>query len=244
MNRTGAFRGKKHQLTLPVSVYLIEHPKGLILIDTGWHTENRKHQFRNLSFQWFDNKAELLEGKAVNEQLASLGYKPEDIDKVILSYLHCDHADGLRLVKDAKEILVSKEEFEAAKSDHLRYLPHEWKGVDLKTFNLEETGEGPHGRSYDVFGDGTVEFVWIPGHSKGLCATIIKNKETKDFVLLASDVGYSAKNWEENLTPGVVVDRKEAQRSLGWLRDKIKDPHCVRVIANHDPEVSEEIIEL
>ncbi|MNJ43786.1 hypothetical protein D3C77_388090 [compost metagenome] len=66
---TGVFRSKKHRLTLPVSTYLIEHPKGLVLIDTGWHTIVRTNQIRNLSFQYPANKAELPEGQAVNEQL-------------------------------------------------------------------------------------------------------------------------------------------------------------------------------
>ncbi|MBJ8191398.1 MBL fold metallo-hydrolase, partial [Bacillus cereus] len=41
---TGIFRSKKYQNKLPVSAYLIEHPKGLVLIDTGWHTDVRKDQ--------------------------------------------------------------------------------------------------------------------------------------------------------------------------------------------------------
>lgn len=140
---TGIFRSKKHLIKLPVSVYLIEHPKGLILIDTGWHTDNRTKQIRNLLFQYPVNKAELPKGEAINEQLARLGYKAEDIDYVLMSHMHCDHADGLRLVKDAKKILVSEEEYEAIKKDKLHYLPHEWKGVNIETFKFEQTGIGP-----------------------------------------------------------------------------------------------------
>lgn len=36
---TGLFRSKKKQMVLPVSAYLIDHPKGKILIDTGWDTK-------------------------------------------------------------------------------------------------------------------------------------------------------------------------------------------------------------
>lgn len=241
---TGFLRGKKHRITLPVSVYLIEHPKGLVLIDTGWHTDNRKHQLRNLKHQWFANKADLPEGQAVHEQLAKLGYQPSDIDYVILSHLHCDHADGLRHVKEAKQILVSQEEWDSASRDHIKYLHHEWKGVDVKTFQLKESGKGPKGRSFDVFGDGTLEFIWIPGHSDGLCATTITNKETGDYLLLTSDAGYSRKNWEEDLTPGVVSNRVLAQESLDWVKDTIKDPKCIKAIANHDPEVTEQVIEI
>ncbi|AME09962.1 hypothetical protein AXE85_07305 [Gemella sp. oral taxon 928] len=49
---TGIFRSKKQQISILVSIYLIEHPKGLILIDTGWHINNRTHQIKNLLFQY------------------------------------------------------------------------------------------------------------------------------------------------------------------------------------------------
>ena len=241
---TGLFRGKKHRIALPVSTYLIEHPKGLVLIDTGWHTDNREHQFKNLKFQIFANKAELPQGQAVHEQLAQMGYQPQDLDLVLLSHLHCDHADGLRHVKDAKRIMVSEEEWASAKKDKIKYLHHEWKGVPLQTFPLSETGQGPFGRSFDVFGDGSLEFIWIPGHSDGLCATKVKNLETGDYVLLTSDAGYAAKSWKENLTPGVVNNREKAQKSLDWVRETVEDPHCVLALANHDPEVEPQVIEI
>ena len=53
--------------------------------------------------------------EAIDEQLAKLGYKPSDLDYVLLSYLDCDHANGLRLVADTKHILVSKAEMEGTK---------------------------------------------------------------------------------------------------------------------------------
>lgn len=43
----GLFRSKEHIIQIPVSSYLIEHPKGLILVDTGWNTVNRDHQIRS-----------------------------------------------------------------------------------------------------------------------------------------------------------------------------------------------------
>lgn len=234
---TGLFRGKKHQVTLPVSAYLIEHPKGRILIDTGWHTDNREHQLRNLSFQYPVNKAVLPKGQAISEQLDARGLKPSDLDLVLMSHLHCDHADGLRLVKDAKKILVSQEEWDSANRDHVKYLHHEWKGVNVETFALEETGEGPFGRAWDVFGDGSVVMIWIPGHSDGLCATRVKNTETGKYVLLAADAGYAEKSWKENLTPGVVNNRDQAQKSLDWVKSVSEDPNCIKVLANHDPNV-------
>lgn len=46
---TGIGRSNKLRIWLPVSAYLIEHPKGLILIDTGWHKEVRTNQRKHMS---------------------------------------------------------------------------------------------------------------------------------------------------------------------------------------------------
>ena len=119
---TGLFRSRKHQVALPVSAYLIEHPKGLILIDTGWHTDVRNHMFKYLGpILYMVNKAYLPAGEAIDEQLTSLGYHPSDIDYLILTHLDCDHASGLKLVKEAKHILVSRDEDEGAKNNQIRY---------------------------------------------------------------------------------------------------------------------------
>lgn len=241
---TGLLRSKKHLISLPVSAYLIEHPKGLILIDTGWHTDNRTKQIRNLLFQYPVNKAELPNGQAIHEQLNELGFQVEDIDYVLMSHMHCDHADGLRHVKSAKRILLSKPEYKAIKKDKMHYLPHEWKGVNLETFELSKTGLGPKGYSFDLFGDKTIQMIWCPGHSKGLCSTLIKKEKSDDFVLLASDVGYANKSWEENILPGVLVDKKEAQNSLDWVKKISENKNCVKIFANHDLNTEPQTITL
>ncbi len=184
---TGIGRSMKHQIWLPVSCYLIEHPKGKVLIDTGWHTAMRGNQRKHLGLlHYLINKGDLPEGKAIHEQLADMGIQPEDLDYVMLSHLHSDHADGLKLVQNAKKIMVSKEEWQGTLDDPKRYIKKEWHGVNLETFEFIETGVGPKKRSFDLFGDGSIVFVHTPGHSVGLAATIIQNNG--QFVLLTSDV--------------------------------------------------------
>lgn len=107
---TGLFRSEKNQVILPVSSYLIEHPHGLILIDTGWNKLVRQSNWKELGPQIQINTGYLPMGWSVDERLAALGYKPLDIDYLLLSHLHCDHVSGLKQVKDAKNILVSEPE--------------------------------------------------------------------------------------------------------------------------------------
>ena len=169
---THAFRGRDDLIAVPVSTYLVENSHGLTLIDTGWHPVNRSRlgQMANLRHQYPVNKADLPEGRAIDEQLEERGIRPRDLDLLLMSHLHCDHADGLRLVREAPRILVSRPEAEGVRASRPMYLPHEWDGVDLRTFSWN-TPVGPYGAGYDVFGDGSLVMVAVPGHSRGLCAT-------------------------------------------------------------------------
>lgn len=240
---TGIFRPKKHQLTLPVFAFLIEHPKGLVLIDTGWHTDVRVDQIRHLGrLHYMINKAILPAGQAISEQLEQRGIKPQDLDYVILSHLHSDHASGLKLVRDAKNIMVSEPEWKAAQKDKLRYIHHMWDGITVKAFPLTPSEYGPVHQSFDLFGDNSVVFVHVPGHCPGLIATIIQRNGK--FVLLTGDSGYAKKSWEQMIHPGVSGNKKQTIASLQWIKKLSQQPNCIEVLATHDPEVNPHSIEL
>src|SRR5690606_28315647 len=80
MPYTGWLRGKKTKSWVPVSTYLIEHPKGLILVDTGWHEEIGYNQKKHLGrFAYSMYKGQLPPGESINEKLAALNLKSRDI---------------------------------------------------------------------------------------------------------------------------------------------------------------------
>ena len=254
LKASGLTTPKSQWLWLPVSAYLIEHPKGLILVDTGWHREmspdgvyDRKAQIKSLgSLQlYLVNQGRIAKGEAIDEQLAKIGLQPSDIDYVLLTHLDCDHANGLRLVKQAKHILVSRDEMEGCRKGptaRIRFNKRWWKGVNLELFDWNGT-EGPVEKSFDLFGDGSIVLVNIPGHSAGLCAVKVKNADGK-FVLLFSDGGYARKSWEQMITSGVCQDKKLQRRSLQWIREQSLLPDCIESLANHDPDVEPHTIEL
>lgn len=240
---TGLFRSEVNQVILPVSSYLIEHPRGLILIDTGWNKTIRKSNWQELGLQMQINQGYLPAGWAIDERLAKLGYQPSNLDYVLMSHLHCDHASGMKLIKDVKNILVSKPEWQSANHLPLVYLPHEWQGVNVKTYNYEQTKIGPFNETFDLFGDGSVIQIHTPGHSAGLTSTLIKGSNGK-YVLLATDVGYAQESWENMITPGICVNRNQAITSLGWVKEIAKNPNCLTALANHDPKVEQQTIQL
>lgn len=254
LKASGFTTPKKDWIWLPVFSYLIEHPKGLMLFDTGWHREmspdgvyDKRAQIRSLG-SWFlynVNQGRIAKGEAINEHLAAMGINAKDIDYVLLSHLDCDHANGLSQVKEARHILVSRAEMEGTKRFNfqikIRFQKRWWKGVDLKTFDWNGT-EGPVGHSYDVLGDGSLTMVNIPGHSEGLCALKVKNAEGK-YVLLFADGGYATKSWKEMITSGITLDKRLQRQSLQWIREQSLSPDCIASLATHDTDVQPHIIE-
>ena len=252
LKASGMTTPKEEWIWLPVSVYLIEHPKGLILVDTGWHRDmspegvyDKKAQVKSLGSRvlYNVNQGQIPLGEAVDEQLATMGIKPSDLDYVLLTHLDCDHANGLRAVKDAKHILVAAEELECArKNGFIRYKKKWWEGVDMQTIEWNGT-EGPAGKSFDLFGDGSIKMINIPGHCDGLCAVKITREDGK-YVLLFSDGGYATKSWKEMITSGVSLDKEMQRKSLMWIREQSMDANCIESLATHDTDIKPHVIEL
>lgn len=252
LKASGMTTPKEDWIWLPVSVYLIEHPKGLILVDTGWHRDmspegvyDKAAQIKSLGSRilYNVNQGQIPLGEAVDEQLETMGIKPADLDYVLLTHLDCDHANGLRAVKDAKHIIVAQEELDCArKNGFIRYKKKWWEGVDLQTIEWNGT-EGPAQKSFDLFGDGSIKMINIPGHCDGLCAVKITREDGK-YVLLFSDGGYATKSWKEMITSGVSLDKEMQRKSLQWIREQSMDANCIESLATHDTDIKPHVIEL
>ena len=242
---------------LPVSCYYIEHPKGKILVDTAWSRRmspdgvmDREAQIRELGyFLYRINQGFTPAGQTVDEQLNAMGVRTSDLDYVILTHLDCDHACGLHQVADAKRILVSEEEVRYAQSvlpthfdNVVRYKKRWWKDVPMTQFAFNGK-EGPFQRSFDLFEDGSIQLINIPGHCAGLSSVKITGRDGK-YVLLDADGAYSAKNWEEMVPSGIAANRGDQVKSLQWIREMSMSDKCVESLATHDPAVTPHIIEL
>ena len=255
LKAAGLTSKKKDRIWIPVSCYLIRHPRGLVLFDCGWERAmspegvfDKKAQVASLgSFPLYvTNQGLVPPGETAREQLHAQGIEPADLDFVLLSHLDCDHANGIPDLVGAQRFLVSPEELAcvAGKSPIVRTRFHSkwWSGVDLQTFKWNGA-EGPAGKSFDLFGDGSMVLVNIPGHTDGLCALKVAGEDGR-FVLLVSDGGYATKSWDEMILPGISMDRKKQRASLEWIREQSRDPRCVACIANHDPDVQPGVIAL
>lgn len=255
LKASGLLLPKERRVWLPVSAYLIEHPRGLVLLDTGWSREmspagafDAAAQRRHLGHMLAKvNQGEVRPGQTVREQLAETGIAPADLACVLVSHLDCDHASGLMDLPDAPRVLVSSDELRMVRHPGMvgsvRFNAHWWAKSRLESFEFAQTGAGPVGRSHDLFGDGTIELVSIPGHRKGMFATVVRGGDGR-FINIVADGAYGRRSWEDMVLPGISMDKEAQRASLEWIRATAADHRCIETLANHDTEVKPHVIEL
>lgn len=241
-----------NRITLPVCTFLIEHPKALILVDTGWcraispagiYDPDAVRKVLPLHLaQLFHPR--VAEGMTVSEQLASMGIRPEDLDYVLLTHLDPDHVAGVKSVSKAKHILLPEDEyFWSCRSVFKARQPQSlWLDQPIERVYYRGSPVGPARWAYDVLGDESILLVNVPGHTDGQAAVLVRNGTR--FVLLTADAAYSPRNWQEEITPGLGFDRRLQLKSLRWIAQMEADPGCAAILCSHDPSVSPGTVEL
>ena len=153
------FRPKK--MSVPVHAYVLEHPDGLIVIDTGLHAETRIPR----PFRSFIDAEPPEPSEECGPQMRAKGFRPEDVRWVIPTHLHLDHAGGLRHFPDA-EILVHRMEYEKSPMEKRLDFRHLWPDwLSPNVYNLDP--EPYHGfPSYKRLAS-DITLVPTPGHSPG-----------------------------------------------------------------------------
>ncbi len=240
----------KDRITLPVFTYLIEHPKGLILVDTGWCREispEGVYDPKAVAAVLPPHLAALFHpsvpaGMAVDEQLAVMGIHPEDLDYVLLTHLDPDHVAGLKHVNSARHIILPEDEyFWSCRAVYKTRQPQKlWIQYPMERPYYRGSVIGPNHWVIDLFGDESILLVNVPGHTDGQAAILIQNGGS--FVLLAADAAYSPRNWEEMITPGFGFARGWQVKSLRWISDMAAEPGCAAVLCSHDPAVEPGVI--
>ena len=205
--------------TMPVNAFLVEHPDGLCLFDTG-------QTARASAPGWFPrwqpffrlSRFELEPADEAAAQLRSLGIAQTRIRRVVLSHLHTDHVGGVDAFPDA-EVLVSRLEWERATGIGGRirgYLPQHWpREVEPRLVEFDGEAVGPFFASFDIAGDGRLLLVPTPGHTPGHASLLVRDERSW---LLIGDMAHTAAELEQ-VAPAVAA----------WCREE-----GVTVLAAHD----------
>jgi N-acyl homoserine lactone hydrolase len=207
-----AGRGIGTDITIPFQYFLIEHPQGRMMFDTGANPMLVEDPASYPSIQ-AGGRYTVREEDLAPGRLAQIGLKPEQIDLVANSHLHDDHAGGNTFFRHAT-FLVQFAELQSA------WWPEEYnrdnyvrQDFDLPGVHYEELED-----DYDVFGDGSVVLIQTPGHSAGTQSAVVRLKETGT-VVLASDAAYLTESLDHLLVSTWVWDLRQQVRSLKRLRE-------------------------
>lgn len=181
--------------TLPVNVFLIEHPEGLCLVDTGQTAAAAEEGYFPRWYPFFKlARFELRPADEAARQLEAAGFPAKLIRWVVLTHLHTDHVGGLAAFCHS-DVLVARAEWERAQGlgGRLRgYLPQRWpRGLHPRVIDLTGPAVGPFSASYDVASDGRLVVVPLPGHTPGHAGLLVRADPT-DTYLCAGDAAHRA----------------------------------------------------
>jgi N-acyl homoserine lactone hydrolase len=228
---------------LPIYAWLIEHPEGLIVVDTGESSRVNESGYLPRWHPYFRRgvRESVEPGDEIGPQLTALGFSPEDVRWVVLTHLHNDHADGLAHFPHS-EILVCRPEFENAKgfAGQVRgFLPQQWpEWFSPHLYDLGERPFGPFERSRPLSEAGDVTIVATHGHTKGHVSVVVE--EDGHSVFLAGDTSYSEALMLDGAVDGVTPDVRTAGETLDRIREFTRQRPVV-YLPSHDPEAAERL---
>ncbi|MCF0122526.1 MAG: N-acyl homoserine lactonase family protein [Ruminiclostridium sp.] len=212
----------------PAVAILIQHPVlGNILYDTG-----NCHEHQKMYTQEMKHNYPVVECISVKEALAAKGLTPDDIDRIIISHLHFDHAAGLKDfvgTKAIKKVMVSEGDLKEA-----------W-------FSVTTGNGGAYIRElFDVEGicfDPICEDTWLAddlglfiqkSHTPGVIGLILKT-EKSGTILTTSDAVYSRESYNRGLPPGGTINKTtdEFFENLERIRQMEKE-YGAELLFGHD----------
>jgi len=216
---TGEYDGQSGTLT--VSCYLIRHPKGTLLWDTG------------LSDKLAEDKAGIDLGgfkltvvKPLIDQLKSIEVTPADVTHLAVSHFHFDHTGNANTF-GASTWIINRAELAWAGSTPTPF------GVDPSTFSASKTVKTRLiDGDFDVFGDGSVRILKTPGHTPGHGVLAVKLKKS-GVVILSGDLYHTHENRTLRRVPGFNYERADTLASMDRVEKIVKNTKA-RFIVQHD----------
>jgi N-acyl homoserine lactone hydrolase len=224
---TGNFlAGESGRLRVPVPSFLIDHPKGKVLFDSGLHPQVQSDPAKRLGVAAKIFDVEFSPGEEVAARLAALQIDTRAIRYLVNSHLHFDHTGGNATIPDA-QLVVQRAEWQAGRNaDMIHKNFYDPKDYDTGHDILVVDGE------HDLFGDGSVVCVPTYGHTPGHQSLRVQLDRAS--IILSADACYLRRTLEQLHLPAVVYDRGQMLASLRSLR-ALRDAGA-RIFYGHDPE--------
>lgn len=215
----GAYKGVAKTMVVPC--YLIRHPKGDLIWDTGI-PESTADKPASEGGEALSMKRKLT------DQLKDLGLTPADIEYLSISHSHFDHIGNAGLFAGATWIVDPDEKAYAfrpqAKADAKGFAAY--SAIETAKTVLVE-GDAPH----DVFGDGSVQVIPGPGHTPGHTVLLVRLPKAGP-VLLTGDLWHIAESRAARRVPRFNVDRAQTLATMDKV-EALAAREKARVIRQH-----------
>jgi len=229
---------------VPVPAFLIRHPSaGAILVDTGLHPSiatDGHENFGRLATR--TGRPTLAPGEDVPSQLRERGLDPGELPIVVMTHLHLDHTSAISEFPSST-FVFSETEWKAAAHGSKPTLngyrrSHFDYAFDYRTVDFERGGIDSYasfGRTFDLFGDGSIHLASTPGHSAGHMSVVVRLSQ-RDFVI-GGDTTYTSAQLDGSAPmPPRPYDAHNFRRSLQELRlFRSQFPDAV-ITPGHDPD--------
>ncbi len=228
------------KIIVPVGFFLIKHPKGNIMFDTGTNDSLLKDKS-----YWGPLAAMLDKGVdpdlSIDSQLGKAGLKASDIKYVILGHMHLDHAGNAAKFPNAT-LVVQRDEiinaFWPPKDFAGPYISGDFESLRAPTGSasaskiptIELNGD------LDLFGDGSVYIHRAAGHTPGSQLAVVRLPKTGT-VVLTSDACYLPENLEKDILPSIGLTYNPTEMLNGYAYIKrVRDMENGKVFMAHDAE--------
>ena len=240
LDKSGLQTGATGKITVPVAFFLIKHPKGNVLFDTG----NNDKIITDPTY-WGPLAAALEPGRspdvAIDAQLDKIGVKPSDINYVVVGHMHLDHAGNVGKFPTATIVYQRDEivnafwpkpgfgccyitgDFAMLRNDVGQNSPNRQKVIELNG-------------DLDLFGDGSIYIHRQVSHTPGSQMMLVRLPKTGP-VVLTSDVCYLMENLQKDILPSVALAYDPAGMLDGyaWVKH-LMSAEGADVIFAHDAE--------
>jgi N-acyl homoserine lactone hydrolase len=234
-------------LRFPIPAFLLEHPGvGPILVDTGFHpsvaVDPKQNLGRLLSRIY---RIEMEPEQAIAAQVRKLGVEPRDIKVVVMTHLHMDHSSAISDFTGATYVIGQSEwsafdsRFPVLNGYIRKHVDHAVEYREVMYDRQAVDSYSTFGRSYDLFGDGSLRLVYTPGHSKGHQSLIVRLKDRE--LLIAGDAMYLVDTLDHERRGLFLDDEHNWRRSLREIQLYRRENPDALIIPSHDPAVWESL---